>query len=285
MNKWMKNVHIHPLLWGVIGVCLLTGTFLPLLLAFTVIVVHESGHALAAHALGWRVKKVVLLPFGGVAEVDEHGNRPLREELLVVLAGPLQHLWLFAAAWLAHEGGFLSSGLYESFWDINMAILLFNLLPVYPLDGGKLLMLLFSAARPFLSAFRLVILCSACLLFCLQMTVFFFFPFHLQAWALFFYLGWTLWRAWKEKRYAFMRFLLERHYGNKGAAGFLKPLTAPSEEPVMNVLERFQRNAKHIVYVTEGGEKQGRLDENELLYAYFSEKKTDSRLKDLLPVD
>lgn len=82
-----------------------------------------------------------------------------------------------------------------------------------------------------------------------------------------------------------MRFLLERHYGNKGSAAFLKPLTVPAGEPIMNVLERFQRNAKHIIYVTEGGEKRGRLDENELLYAYFSEKKTDSLLKDLLPVD
>ncbi|MEK4028657.1 M50 family metallopeptidase [Pseudobacillus sp. FSL P4-0506] len=285
MSKWMKHVHVHPLLWGVTGVCILTGTFLHLLLAFTVIVIHELGHILAAHLLGWRIRKVVLLPFGGVAEVDEHGNRPLKEELLVVLAGPLQHLWLFGIAWLAHEGGVLPASIYEAFWQINLAILLFNLLPVYPLDGGKLLMLSFSAARPFLSAFRLVIICSACLLFCLQMTAFLFFPFHLQAWTLFFYLAWTLWRAWKEKRYAFMRFLLERHYGNKGSAAFLKPLTVPAGEPIMNVLERFQRNAKHIIYVTEGGEKRGRLDENELLYAYFSEKKTDSLLKDLLPVD
>ncbi|OCA92411.1 M50 family metallopeptidase [Pseudobacillus wudalianchiensis] len=285
MSKWAKNIHVHPLLWGVAGVCILTGTFLHLLLAFSVIVIHELGHVAAAHALGWRIKKVMLLPFGGVAEVDEYGNRPLREELIVVLAGPLQHLWLFAAAWLVHQGGILPDNIYEAFWQINATILLFNLLPVYPLDGGKLLMLLFSTVRPFLSAFRLVIICSACLLFCLQLLAFLFFPFHLQVWALFFYLAWTLWQAWKEKRYAFIRFLLERHYGNKGSAGFLKPLTAPAGEPVMNVLERFQRNAKHIIYVTEGGEKQGRLDENELLYAYFSEKRTDSLLKDLLPID
>lgn len=285
MNKRMKNVHIHPLLWGVTGVCILTGTFLHLLLVFIVIAIHELGHVAAAHALGWRIKKIVFLPFGGVAEVDEHGNRPLKEELLVVLAGPIQHLWLFAAAWLAYTAGILPGSMYEAFWQINLAILLFNLLPVYPLDGGKLLMLFFSAARPFLAAFRLAIICSACLLFGLQAAVFLLFPFHLQAWALFLYLAWTLWRAWKEKRYAFMRFLLERHYGNKGSAAFLKPLTASAGESVMEVLERFQRNAKHVIYVTEGGQKQGRLDENELLYAYFSEKKTNSRLKDLLPID
>ncbi|MFK2824522.1 M50 family metallopeptidase [Bacillus sp. B190/17] len=285
MNNWMKNVHVHPLLWGVTGVCVLTGTFLHLLLIFIVIAIHELGHVLAAHLLGWRVKKIIFLPFGGAAEVDEYGNRPLQEELLVVLAGPLQHLWMFAAAWLMHGGGFLPDQIYEAFLQINMAILLFNLLPIYPLDGGKLLMLLFSIAKPFLSAFRLVIICSACLLFCLQIIVFLFFPFHLQAWAIFIYLAWTLWRAWKEKRYSFMRFLLERHYGNKGSADFLKPLTAPAGEPVMNVLERFQRNAKHIIYVTDEGKQKGRLDENELLYAYFSEKKTDCCLQDLLPID
>ncbi|WP_225435083.1 M50 family metallopeptidase [Bacillus aerolatus] len=285
MSNLVKSVHIHPLLWGVTGVCVLTGSFLNLLLVFIVIAIHELGHVLAARAFGWRIRKIVFLPFGGVAEVDEHGNRPFKEELLVVLAGPAQHLWLFAGAWLVHAAGWLPDNIYETFWQMNAAILLFNLLPVYPLDGGKLLMLLFSAAKPFLAAFRLVIICSACLLVCLQAVVFVFFPFHLQAWALFIYLAWALWRTWKEKRYAFMRFLLERHYGNKGPAAELKPLTAVAGEPVMNVLERFQRNAKHIIYVTGEGEKQTRLDENELLYAYFSEKKTSACLRDLLPVD
>ena len=43
----------------------------------------------------WRIPRIMLLPFGGMAEVDEHGNRPLKEEAFVILAGPIQHLWLF----------------------------------------------------------------------------------------------------------------------------------------------------------------------------------------------
>ena len=50
----------------------------------------------------WRIKRIFLLPFGGTVEVEEHGNRPLKEEFAVILAGPLQHVWLQAAAWLFH---------------------------------------------------------------------------------------------------------------------------------------------------------------------------------------
>ncbi|KKB43468.1 M50 family metallopeptidase [Bacillus thermotolerans] len=283
MTSLMRKVHIHPLMWIVVAVCLLTGFFLHLLLVFLIIAIHEFGHVLAAKFFDWRIRKISFLPFGGVAEMDEHGNRPIKEEVFVVLAGPLQHVWLFAVAWLLSLAGWVPDHLYTLFFELNAAILLFNLLPVYPLDGGKILLLLLSWRKPYLFAFRWAILCSGFLLILLQAIVFLFFPFHLQAWALFAYLAWSLWRTWKEKRYAFMRFLLERHYGNKGEAASLKPLPALAGEPVLDVLERFQRNAKHIIYVT--GERQFRLDENELLYAYFAEKRTNARLGDLLPID
>ncbi|OZI11315.1 stage IV sporulation protein FB [Bacillaceae bacterium SAS-127] len=271
-------------MWVMIAFSVLTGYFIDLLLVFLIIVMHELGHAAMALSFRWRIKRIVFLPFGGVAEVDEHGNRPPKEELFVILAGPLQHLWLFIAAWLLFTAGWISDNLYQHFWQFNLAILLFNLLPVYPLDGGKLLMLFVSLQRPFLLTIRLAMIFSAICLVLLQLLILLFLPFHFQAWLIIAYLTVALWREWKDKHYTFIRFLLERHYGKKDVAVNLKPLQLSADTKIASALEQFRRNTKHIVYVIEQGKEIGRLDENEVLYAYFSEKRTGASLKELLPL-
>ncbi|WP_100402218.1 M50 family metallopeptidase [Bacillus sp. FJAT-42315] len=284
MNKLLRKVYIHPLMWVMIAFSVLTGYFIDLLLVFFIIVMHELGHASMALSFRWRIKRIVFLPFGGVAEVDEHGNRPAKEELFVILAGPLQHLWLFIAAWLLFTAGWMSDNLYQHFWQFNLAILLFNLLPVYPLDGGKLLLLFVSLRRPFLLTIRLAMIFSAICLVLLQLLILLFLPFHFQAWLIIAYLTVALWREWKDKHYTFIRFLLERYYGKKDVTVNLKPLQLSADTKIASALEQFRRNTKHIVYVTEQGKEIGRLDENEVLYAYFSEKRTGACLKELLPL-
>ncbi|MCI4139798.1 stage IV sporulation protein FB, partial [Bacillus vallismortis] len=80
-----------------------------------------------------------LLPFGGTVEVEEHGNRPLKEEFAVIIAGPLQHIWLQLAAWTLAECSVIHQHTFELFTFYNLSILFVKLLPIWPLDGGKLL--------------------------------------------------------------------------------------------------------------------------------------------------
>ena len=82
-------------------------------------------------------QKIQLLPFGGVAELEEHGNKSLKEELVVVIAGPIQHIWMMAIGYMLFEAGWLHAELYYFFMWNNIIILAFNLLPIWPLDGGK----------------------------------------------------------------------------------------------------------------------------------------------------
>lgn len=81
--------------------------------------------------------------------MEEHGNRPLKEEFAVILAGPLQHVWLQAAAWLFFMSGFASEQTFEMFTFYNLSILFINLLPIWPLDGGKFVFLYFSKQMAF----------------------------------------------------------------------------------------------------------------------------------------
>jgi Zn-dependent protease len=120
--------------------------YIPVL--FGLVVLHELGHALAARHYGIRTRDIILLPVGGVARMEEM-PADAAKELVVALAGPAVNLVLAAAIFLALTLGrglspvgdvFRVGGsfLEQLFW-VNVSLALFNLLPAYPMDGGRVL--------------------------------------------------------------------------------------------------------------------------------------------------
>ncbi|MDF9295982.1 MULTISPECIES: M50 family metallopeptidase [Geobacillus] len=285
MNKYiglLGKLHVHPLLWLIGGMAVLTAHFKQLCLLFFIVLVHELGHAAAAAFFSWRVKRILLLPFGGVAEVEEHGNRPFREEWIVTLAGPAQHLWLGAAAFFFWKAGWMDDGSWELFFRYNVAVFGLNLLPVWPLDGGKLLFLLLSYRRPFSEAHRNMVAISAAVLVAGVILLLVAAPRQLELWVIATFLAHAVWQEWKQHPYIVMRFLLERYYGKKGDYTRLQTITASAEERISAVLHRFYRGQKHAIVVTGGSGERMTLDENELLHAFFAEKRTDAPLGALI---
>ncbi|MCK7607047.1 M50 family metallopeptidase [Geobacillus stearothermophilus] len=285
MNKYiglLGKLHVHPLLWLIGGMAVLTAHFKQLCLLFFIVLVHELGHAAAAAFFSWRVKRILLLPFGGVAEVEEHGNRPFREEWIVTLAGPAQHLWLGAAAFFFWKAGWMDDGSWELFFRYNVAVFGMNLLPVWPLDGGKLLFLLLSYRRPFSEAHRNMVAISAAVLVAGVILLLVAAPRQLELWVIAAFLAHAVWQEWKQHPYIVMRFLLERYYGKKGDYTRLQTITASAEERISAVLHRFYRGQKHAIEVTGGSGERMTLDENELLHAFFAEKRTDAPLGALI---
>jgi Zn-dependent protease len=113
---------------------------------FAIVLVHEFGHALACRQAGGTADQIVLWPLGGIAFV----NPPRRPGpvLWSIAAGPLVNVVLlpilFLALVLVRPGpGTLEPSDLQVFvgqvWGINLLLLIFNLLPVYPLDGGQIL--------------------------------------------------------------------------------------------------------------------------------------------------
>ena len=278
----LRYVHIHPLLWIVIALAIATGYFLEVCLLLAIIFIHEMGHAAAASFFSWRIKKITLLPFGGVAEMDEHGNRPLKEETIVVLAGPLQHVWMVAAAYVLFTVHLIPEDLFKLFINYNVMIFVFNLFPIWPLDGGKLVFLLLSLKNSFPSAHRLTLLISFFSLSLFSVTILLASPSNINVWVVIGFLFFSLYHEWKQRRFIFMRFLLERYYGKKSSLQALKPIQANEQDLLIHVLEKFQRGCKHPIIIEAGGKETGTLDENELLHAYFTEKRLTDKISDLL---
>src|SRR5271169_6524622 len=113
---------------------------------FLVVTLHEFGHALACRQVGGTANKIVLWPLGGVAYVDPP-PRP-GATLWSIAAGPLVNVVLLGLSyaltiWSWHSGWRLTAPhAYRLLWAIlfmNLGLLIFNLLPIYPLDGGQIL--------------------------------------------------------------------------------------------------------------------------------------------------
>lgn len=107
---------------------------------FVIVLMHEYGHALACRSVGGIADRIVLWPLGGVAYVDP----PMRPAPILwsITAGPLVNVALWPILAGLNAMGSVSADvhvlLHNVFW-INIGLLIFNMLPVYPLDGGKIL--------------------------------------------------------------------------------------------------------------------------------------------------
>lgn len=113
---------------------------------FAIVLTHEFGHALACRSVGGQANQIVLWPLGGVAYVAPP-QRP-GAVLWSIAAGPLVNVILFpvlSAVWFVAKQMNLPDvnlDLYQlirTIWQINLGLLIFNMLPIYPLDGGQIL--------------------------------------------------------------------------------------------------------------------------------------------------
>ena len=119
---------------------------LEVLALFLIVLTHEFGHQLACRSVGGKTNDIVLWPLGGVAFVSPP-QRP-GAQLWSIAAGPLVNVVLIpilsVLVWVSsHFGGSDThpdaDQLLGNIWIINIAVLIFNLMPIYPLDGGQIL--------------------------------------------------------------------------------------------------------------------------------------------------
>lgn len=126
-------------------------------LLFVCVTLHELGHSLVARAYGIPVRQIILLPLGGIAQITKNPEKPL-QELLIAIAGPLVNVALALVLLLAlgvnietallTGHGLLPAGASQTpslsnalhwLFAANLTLAVFNLIPAFPLDGGRVL--------------------------------------------------------------------------------------------------------------------------------------------------
>jgi Zn-dependent protease len=138
----------------------LTWSVAYVLLAFACVVLHELGHAFAARRFGVNVPRILLLPVGGMAEFDRIPREP-RQEIVIALAGPavnffiINLLFLFVSLPSADElisFELTATSLAQHILVMNVAMGCFNLVPVFPMDGGRVFRALLAKRLSYLRA-------------------------------------------------------------------------------------------------------------------------------------
>lgn len=123
---------------GVAFICLL----------FLCVLLHEFGHAFAARAFGIRTPDITLLPIGGVARLERMPDRPM-QEFIVAVAGPAVNVGIVLILWMVlglpslwrdyTDFDNVGSGLLGQLMAVNVMLILFNMIPAFPMDGGRVL--------------------------------------------------------------------------------------------------------------------------------------------------
>lgn len=288
MNNWQIGgllIHIHPLFWVVMLGAVWMGYFVEVITLFTLVIIHELGHVFMAKSFAWKIRRIQLLPFGGVAEVEEWGNTMPREELWVALAGPFLNgvMWLVGLI-------FWQTGLWAEEWAryfmwCNLIIAGFNLLPVWPLDGGKIVQALLSISLPYRRSIRLTLWLSFVGVLIMLFIAISSHPLHLNLLIVGGYLLLHNVMDYRNLPYQWLRFLLMKYRATRNAKGFQFPSACSFITPhtrIMDSLQLLRKGRYHHFCIVDGNDKVlNVVSEQEMLTAYFEKNQPQCAVSDI----
>jgi Zn-dependent protease len=272
LSHWMVE---HSVAAAVVGAFFVVALF-------ACIVLHELGHALTAQRFGIRTRDITLYPIGGVARLERIPEEP-RQELLVGLAGPAVNLLLAAAlaAVLAASGGFVplreldvaQGPLLERLLLANLFLAGFNLLPAFPMDGGRVLRALLATRMSYLRATEVAAAVGQSMAFLFGLVGLFTNPFLVFI-ALFVWLGASSEAAMAQMRAAFSGIPVSRAMVTEFTA------LAP-DDPLRKAVDLTLAGSQSDFPVLEGGRPVGILTQGELL-AGLARRGAEARVADVM---
>lgn len=139
---------------------IITGLFPNLLIFTSIIIFHELGHYILAKINKLNPQKIVIYPYGGITKIDNLINTKIAKELITAIAGITFQIIYYMIIIILYKNNIIREYIFNIFTKYHYSILFFNLLPIHPLDGSKILNLLLSYIFPYKLTIKLNIIIS-----------------------------------------------------------------------------------------------------------------------------
>ena len=135
--SFLRIIKIHPLTYFYFIISIFSGYWKYYLGAYLLVCIHELCHLLMAYSFHFEIEKIELLPFGAYLSLNDFGFKPILYEMAVVLAGPSCHFFIYV---ILKDFSYIV--FIQYLLKMNSLIFLFNLLPIYPMDGYRFILLM-----------------------------------------------------------------------------------------------------------------------------------------------
>jgi len=190
----------------------LTGHFSNLIVFTSLIIVHELGHVFISLFYNYQVNKIIIYPYGGLTRLNCMVNSDIWKDLMVAISGIVMQILYFGIIYLLYNYGFIREYIYNLFLLYHKSMLIFNILPIVPLDGFKILNLFLSKIFNFNLSNYLSTFISL-----LMIIVFLFSDMFVKNYSIVLILGIlmkNIYKFYRDISYIYNRFLLERYIYN-----------------------------------------------------------------------
>lgn len=187
MNK--QKLKVHPIMIPFFLFFYLSGEVAVYAIVFGSLLIHEFGHLMAAKLVGVKVYSCTILPYGGEIKMEQFSKLKKKNQLLVIIAGPICTVLLLIISVL------VDFPQVELLFVTQLIILSLNLLPIFPLDGGRALYVFFPNSYAKIIGFSIW---SSVLIFCVSL---FYFPKAISVSLIFLFITLQNYLYWKFRKY------------------------------------------------------------------------------------
>ena len=250
IKSFLNKIKIDKITLIFIFICFITGLIKELLSIMILISIHELGHLLFSYIFKWNISKIIIYPFGGLIKYDDIIDKPLYEEFIITIMGPLFQIIIYLIFYYLHKNYYIEDYFFNILKSYHYGILIFNLIPIIPLDGSKILNILLNKLFSFRVSYILLLIISIIIsilgIFLLINNYSYIFVLSFIITEIIFYI--------KNKNIIFNRFIYEKYLYDNKYKNIMK----------IDNLNRMKRNKKHLIRINN---------------IYYSEKSAIKKIK------
>lgn len=144
MKKLFYNFYVGPITIIYIAIALVTGRFYFLFIHLVISLIHELFHVIGAKIFKVNVEEITMYPFGFMAKIEDLEQLKPYKQLIILILGPLSYFFSILILKIIFEINIISLEAFKNGLEAAKSVLFFNLIPIYPFDGNRILYASFS---------------------------------------------------------------------------------------------------------------------------------------------